>query len=359
VSAERVRGTGQVERGGGDRAGDDEASAAAIRLESLVKTYGRTVALDGIDLAVRAGELLALVGPSGSGKSTVLRLIAGLDRPDSGRLLIDGADAGRIPPHRRAVAMVFQDYALYPHLTVRGNLVFGLRVRRVPRAEADRQATAAAERLGIADLLDRYPDQVSGGQRQRVALARALVRQPRVYLLDEPLASLDAQLRVSTRAELLAIHRELGTAMVHVTHDQAEAMTLGDRVAVLDRGRVRQVGPPQQVYDEPADLVVARFLGSPPMNLVPGGGVLGERPAVTVGVRPEDLAVDPDGPVEVTVEAVEALGSETILLTRCGDGTALAVRTGPRQAVRPGDRLRLRPDPDRIHRFDPRTGRRR
>ncbi|MDO3704509.1 ABC transporter ATP-binding protein [Micromonospora sp. C28SCA-DRY-2] len=330
-----------------------------IRLAELTKSYGRTTALDGVDLEVRAGELLTLVGPSGSGKSTVLRLIAGLDRPDRGRVLVDGQDVARVPPHRRAVAMVFQDYALYPHLTVLGNLTFGLRVRRVPRAEADRRARAAADRLGIAELLDRHPDEMSGGQRQRVALARALLREPSVYLLDEPLASLDAPLRFATRADLLALHRDLGTTTVHVTHDQAEAMTLGDRVAVLHQGRVRQVGPPQQVYDEPADTVVAAFLGSPPMNLVPGGGVLGGAAGLTLGVRPEDLALDPAGPIEATVEAVEALGSEAVLLTRCADGTRLTVRTGPRPGVRPGDPVRLRPDPDRIHRFDAATGRRR
>ncbi|MGS2616222.1 ABC transporter ATP-binding protein [Micromonospora sp. LZ34] len=331
----------------------------AIRLEELTKSYGRTTALDGIDLDVRAGELLTLVGPSGSGKSTVLRLIAGLDRPDRGRVVVDGQDVASVPPHRRAVAMVFQDYALYPHLTVLGNLTFGLRVRRVPRAEADRRARAAADRLGIADLLDRHPDQMSGGQRQRVALARALLREPSVYLLDEPLASLDAPLRFATRADLLGLHRDLGTTTIHVTHDQAEAMTLGDRVAVLDRGRVRQIGPPQQVYDEPADTFVAGFLGSPPMNLVPGGGVLGGPAGLTLGVRAEDLALDPEGPVEATVGAVEALGSEAVLLTRCSDGTRLTVRTGPRPGVRPGEKVRLRPDPDRIHRFDAETGRRR
>lgn len=330
-----------------------------IRLESLVKSYGRVTALDGVDLEVRAGELVTLVGPSGSGKSTILRLIAGLEEPDAGRVLVDGRDVSRVPPQRRAVAMVFQDYALYPHLTVRGNLLFGLRVRRVPRAEAERRARAAAERLGIADLLDRYPDQMSGGQRQRVALARALVREPSVYLLDEPMASLDAPLRFATRADLLALHRELGTTTIYVTHDQTEAMTLGDRVVVLDNGRVRQVGPPQEVYDRPADTFVARFVGSPPMNLVPGGGVLGGGEDLTIGVRPEDLALDADGPVEVTVEMVEHLGSEAILRTRCTDGTPLTVRTGPRPEVRPGDRVRLRADPDRIHRFDADSGQRR
>ncbi|MFD0788416.1 ABC transporter ATP-binding protein, partial [Micromonospora azadirachtae] len=192
--------------------------------------------------------------------------------------------------------------------------------------------------LGIGDLLDRYPDQTSGGQRQRIALARALLREPTVYLLDEPLASLDAPLRFATRADLLALHRDLGTTTVHVTHDQAEAMTLGDRVAVLDGGRIRQLGPPQQVYDEPADVFVAGFLGSPPMNLVPGGGVLGGSSGVTLGIRPEDLTLDVDGPIEVVVEAIEALGSESILLTRGADGTRLTVRTGPRCVVPAGER---------------------
>ncbi|MEU2614106.1 ABC transporter ATP-binding protein [Micromonospora sp. NPDC007271] len=331
----------------------------AIRLESLAKSYGKVTALDGVDLEVGVGELVTLVGPSGSGKSTILRLIAGLERPDDGRILVNGQDVGNLPPHRRAVAMVFQDYALYPHLTVRGNLLFGLRVRRVRRGEAEQRAQQAAERLGITDLLDRYPDQMSGGQRQRVALARALLREPRVYLFDEPMASLDAPLRFATRADLLALHRELGTATIYVTHDQAEAMTLGDRVAVLHAGQVRQVGRPQEVYDRPADTFVAGFLGSPPMNLVPGGGVLGGTADLTLGVRPEDLALDPDGPLEATVEAVEALGSEAIMLTRCADGTRLAVRTGPRPESRPGDRVRLRPDPSRIHRFDADSGRRR
>ncbi|MEU5909414.1 ABC transporter ATP-binding protein [Micromonospora sp. NPDC047527] len=335
------------------------AERGVIRLESLTKSYGKVVALGGVDLAVHAGEMVTLVGPSGSGKSTILRLIAGLDRPDGGRVVVDGQDVAQVPPHRRAVAMVFQDYALYPHLTVRGNLLFGLRVRRVRRAEAEERARAAAERLGIADLLDRYPDETSGGQRQRIALARALLREPTVYLLDEPLASLDAPLRFATRADLLTLHRELGTTTIHVTHDQAEAMTLGDRVVVLDRGQIRQIGPPQQVYDEPADTFVAGFLGSPPMNLVPGGGVLGGATDTTIGVRPEDLRLDPDGPVEATVEAVEALGSEAVLLTRCGDGTRLIVRTGPRPGVGPGEQVRLLADPGRIHRFDAATGRRR
>ncbi|WP_327025637.1 ABC transporter ATP-binding protein [Micromonospora sp. NBC_01739] len=328
-----------------------------IRLEALTRSYGGKPAVDRVDLEVAAGELITLVGPSGSGKSTILRLIAGLDRPDSGRILVDDVDVATIAPPRRAVAMVFQDYALFPHLSVLDNLTFGLRVRKVRRAEAVQRAEAAAQRLGIGDLLDRYPDQMSGGQRQRVALARALLRDPSVYLLDEPLASLDGPLRFATRTDLLALHRELRTTTIHVTHDQHEAMTLGDRVVVLAEGRIRQVGPPQQVYDEPADTFVAGFLGSPPMNLVPGGGVLGGDDTLTIGVRPEDLTLDDAGPITATVEAVESLGSEANLSTRCPDGTRLIVRTGPRPGVAPGDEVRLRAD--RLHRFDATTGRRR
>jgi ABC-type sugar transport system ATPase subunit len=332
---------------------------ADLALESLRKSYGHVTALDGVDLQVQAGELVCLVGPSGSGKSTILRLIAGLERPDSGHVLIGGQDVSAVPPHRRAVAMVFQDYALYPHLNVLGNLTFGLRVRRVPRAEAERRARRAAERLDIADLLDRHPDDMSSGQRQRVALARAMVREPKVYLLDEPLASLDAQLRVAMRADLLELHRRLGTTTLHVTHDQAEAMTLADRVVVLDGGRIRQVGEPQQVYDEPADTFVARFFGTPPMNLVDGGGLLGGPPGVIVGIRPDDLRLDPDGPIEVRVEAVESLGNEAVLLTRHADGTRLALRTAPRQQIRAGDGARLHVTDERVHHFDRDTGRRR
>jgi ABC-type sugar transport system ATPase subunit len=328
------------------------ADGDGLRLTGLAKAYGPVRAVDGVDLDVPAGELVTVVGPSGSGKSTVLRLIAGLERPDAGTVAVGGQDLGDVPPHRRSVAMVFQDYALYPHLTVRENIMFGLRVRKVPRDEARRQAGAAADRLGIADLLDRYPEQASGGQRQRVALARALVRSPAVYLLDEPLASLDAQLRLSTRADLLALHRQIGSTTLHVTHDQAEAMTMGDRVVVMDGGRIRQAGPPQEVYDAPADTFVARFLGSPPMNLVPGGGVLSGAGGETVGIRPEDLALDPAGPIEATVEAVESLGSEAVLLARCPDGVRLTVRTPPRLGLRAGDGVRLRPDPERLHRFD-------
>ena len=336
-----------------------EAGAAGVRFVGATRRYGDVVALDGLDLEVSAGELLVLVGPSGSGKSTALRALAGLERLDAGRVEIGGRDVTGLAPHRRDLAMVFQDYALYPHLTARENLAFGLRVRKVPAAEAAARVAQAAARLDLTDVLDRYPDQLSGGQRQRVALARAMVREPAVYLLDEPLSNLDAQLRHRARADIAALHRRLGTTTLYVTHDQAEAMTLGDRVAVLRGGRLQQVGTPRDLYARPANRFVAAFFGSPPMNLVAGGGVLGGAPGTVVGVRPEDLDVVGDGGVRARVVAVEALGSETVLLSEADDGTPLAVRRGPRDPARPGDVVRLAVAPGALHTFDAATGQRR
>jgi ABC-type sugar transport system ATPase subunit len=301
--------------------------------------------------------MLALVGPSGSGKSTAMRILAGLETPTTGTVRIGERDVTREPAHRRGVAMVFQDYALYPHLTARENIAFGLRVRK--ERDIDTRVETVARQLDITALLDRHPEQMSGGQQQRVALARAMAREPDVFLLDEPLSSLDAQLRVSARAEMVQLHRRLGTTTLYVTHDQAEAMTIGDRIAVLASGTLQQIGTPQEVYDQPANVFVARFLGSPSMNLVPGGGVLGGASGQTVGVRPEDLHVDVAGPVTATVVVVESLGSETVLEVRCADGTLLWVRTGPRAPQRPGDEVRLRVDDQRRHVFDTATGRRR
>ncbi len=327
-----------------------------VGFEGVGKRYGDVVALDGLDLGVRDGELLVLVGPSGSGKSTALRVLAGLESADTGRVVIGDRDVTRLPPHRRDVAMVFQDFALYPHLTAGENLAFGLRVRREPAGSIRQRVARVAAQVGLDGLLDRYPEQLSGGQQQRVALARAMVREPAVYLMDEPLSNLDAQLRLTTRAEIVELQRRLGTTTVYVTHDQAEAMTVGDRVAVLAGGRLQQLGPPQQVYDQPANRFVAGFLGSPPMNLVDGGGVLGGRDGTVVGVRPEDVRIDPDGDLEATVTVVESLGSETVLAAVTDDGTRLAVRTGPRAAQRAGERLRL--SVDRPHTFDAGSGER-
>jgi multiple sugar transport system ATP-binding protein len=329
---------------------------SGVRFEGVAKRYGDVLALDGFSLEAQPGELLVMVGPSGSGKSTALRVLAGLEAADAGRVHIGDRDVTELAPHRREVAMVFQDYALYPHLTVRENTAFGLEVRRTPAETVRARVEEVANQLGLGDLLERYPDQLSGGQQQRVALARAMVRKPTVYLMDEPLSNLDAQLRVSTRADIVRLHQRLGTTTVYVTHDQAEAMTMGDRLAVLAGGRLQQVGRPQQVYDEPANVFVASFVGSPPMNLVDGGAILGGGRGTTVGVRPEDLHVTAHGGIEARVTVVEPLGSETLLEVVAGDGTRLVVRRPPRSDHVPGEAIRLTVDDDRRHIFDAATG---
>jgi multiple sugar transport system ATP-binding protein len=255
-----------------------------VETKKLVKEFdgGRVRAVDGVDLATEEGEYLVLLGPSGCGKTTLLRTIAGLEQPTDGEVLIGGRVVNELPPRARKIAMVFQSYALYPHKTVMQNIVFPLRAERLDKAEQERKARWAVELLGIGHLLPRKPRQLSGGERQRVALARALVREPHVFLLDEPLSNLDAKLRTSARDELKRFQQRVGTTTIYVTHDQTEAMGLGDRIAVMDRGKVRQLGPPVEVYDDPADTFVATFIGSPPMNLVPRDGRL-------VGFRPEHL----------------------------------------------------------------------
>jgi multiple sugar transport system ATP-binding protein len=335
----------------------------SIRFERVDKSYGSVVALAGLELLVGDGELLTVVGPSGCGKTTALRLLAGLEAPTSGRVHVGGRDVTDEAPHRRDVAMVFQDLALFPHLSARENIAFGPRIRGEHRAESARRVDELGERLGLTAVLDRYPDQISGGERQRVALARAMVRSPRAYLLDEPLSDLDAQLRVQARAEILELHREIGATMIYVTHDQAEAMTLGDRVAVLADGHLQQVGPPVAVYDEPANLVVAAFLGSPPMNLVDGatrtGRLLGGSTGEVVGVRPEHLRVEDGATISATVSVVERLGSETVVWVITTDGMRLAVRTDPHRAVATGELLGLAAAPGRVHHFDAASGARR
>ncbi len=286
-----------------------------IALEGIRKQFGGTAALDGVDLEVGRGELLVVVGPSGCGKSTLLRCIAGLEAVDEGRVWIGERDVTDVRPAGRNVSMVFQSYALFPHLTVRENVAFGLVVREEPKREVATKVATAAELVGIQALLDRRPYELSGGERQRVALARALVRQPDAYLLDEPLSNLDAGTRVEMRTELRRLHREVGATMVHVTHDQVEAQILGDRIAVLDAGRVRQVGTPDELYRRPRDRFVAAFLGSPAMSFlnrgsakaffaIPEGSVL--------GIRPEAVALDANG-VPATVELVEVTGSDAYL----------------------------------------------
>ena len=361
---------------------------AEIGLRSLTKVFGQDVtAVDGIDLDVRDGEFMVLLGPSGCGKSTTLRMIAGLEAVTSGEILIDGDVVNDVDPAERDLAVVFQNYALYPHMSVAGNLSFGLKLRKLPRDEIDRRIAATAEMLGIGDLLKRRPRQLSGGQQQRVALGRALVRDPAAFLFDEPLSNLDAKLRATMRTELIKLHRMLGKTIVHVTHDQVEAMTMGERICIMRDGRIVQVGPPLEVYRNPADTFVAGFLASPPMNLLDArlGGQTGldavELPPVglplledhkralagragetiTLGIRPEDLDAEPSGAEQgamtVTVVAVEALGPEVILVGALPGGQEVSARLESDFAAPPGSEVRLHVDLDRLNFFDVDTGR--
>ncbi len=334
---------------------------AEVRLEGVGKTYrGGVVAVADVTLTVEDGAFVSIVGPSGCGKSTTLAVIAGLEEPTAGTVRIGGADVTGASPKDRDVAMVFQSYALYPHLDVRRNLAFPLEVAGVPKAERERRVAETAARLGISELLARRPRELSGGQRQRVALGRALVRRPAVFLFDEPLSNLDAALRGQVRGELKKLHEELGATFVYVTHDQLEAMTLSSRVVVMDRGRVQQVGTPKEVYERPATTFVASFFGAPRINLVepavlglPGGGV--------AGVRPEHLELGlgaaPGGATAGTVWLVEPAGAETLVTVAVGEARLVARATGDLEA-RPGAPAWLRVDPARVHRFDPATGRR-
>jgi multiple sugar transport system ATP-binding protein len=354
---------------------------AAITLEQVAKTYPNGyVAARALSLEIVDGELLVLVGPSGSGKSTILRLIAGLEPVSGGRILIGGRDVTDLPPQRRDLAMVFQSYALYPHMTVRENLAFGLRVRKTGDAEIARRVAAAAAALGLEPLLDRKPAQLSGGQRQRVALGRAMVREPQAFLLDEPLSNLDARLRLETRVELARLHRRLGATMVYVTHDQVEAMTLGDRVAVLDAGVLQQVAPPMELYRRPANRFVAGFIGSPAMNFVAGelqrrdggtafvggglavplaNGVAGTGPAV-LGVRPQQIELAPTGPeaIPATVQLSEPLGSEQVVHLLTAGGTPLVAVAPPEPALAAGSVVGLRLPAEVVHLFDAGSGER-
>jgi ABC-type sugar transport system ATPase subunit len=328
---------------------------SAITLERVSKTYPNGhVACRAVDLHIADGELLVLVGPSGCGKSTLLRLIAGLEMPGTGRILIDDADVTTAPPQLRDLAMVFQSYALYPHMTVRENLAYGLRVRRTDRRTIETRVGGVAAALDIESLLDRRPAQLSGGQRQRVALGRALVRDPKAFLLDEPLSNLDPALRVQARAELLRLQQRLHATIVHVTHDQEEALTLGHRVAVMHDGRVSQVAPPLDLYARPANTFVARFIGSPPMNLLPASlAGIDAGPGMTIGIRPHDVAIDGSGTISATVDVVERRGHDTVIHARTGmlhGATITAVVPGDPPS--PGAQVRLQLPADRIHVFD-------
>ena len=309
-----------------------------VRFERVTKRFGAHVAADAIDLAVNAGECLGLLGPSGCGKTTLLRLVAGLERLDAGAIWIGEARVDALDPAQRDVAMVFQNYALYPHLTVFDNIAFPLRTRRVVPDEIERRVREAAARVGLVDLLARRPAQLSGGQQQRTALARAIVRNPTVYLMDEPLSNLDAQLRLHTRTELKRLHRELGTTMIYVTHDQGEAMTLGTRIAIMRGGAIEQIGTPLDLYQRPANTFVATFLGTPPMNVI-GDAVNGARRLL--GIRPEDVEIATtaaDGWHAARVVVVEPMGSETLVTLEYHD-QLLVARVSANRSFDPGQAL--------------------
>jgi ABC-type sugar transport system ATPase subunit len=328
---------------------------AEVALTGLAKTYpGGHAAVRGIDLRVENGEFVVLVGPSGCGKSTLLRLIAGLESPTAGRIVIGGADVTGDPPQRRDLAMVFQSYALYPHMSVRENLAYGLKVRRTDAATIAERVADAAGALGIGELLDRRPAQLSGGQRQRVALGRAIVRRPKAFLLDEPLSNLDPALRTQARAELRRLHRQIRTTMIYVTHDQEEAMTLGDRIVVLRDGVIEQAAPPLDVYAAPANTFVARFIGSPAMNLLPAAAAGIDAPAGAVaGIRPQDVLVGTPGGRRAVVELVEPRGPDYVLHLRLS-GPDLAILAIVAGAAPPaaGAEVSVTLPPDRVRLFD-------
>jgi sn-glycerol 3-phosphate transport system ATP-binding protein len=350
---------------------------SAIAVDNISKHWttaaGEVRAVDGVSFALEAGTLNVLLGPSGCGKSTTLRLIAGLDQADTGRIVIGGRDVTGLPPAQRNIAMVFQSYALFPHLTAAENIVFGLRVRKVEDAEREQRLRRVAGLLGLTTLLERKPAQLSGGQQQRVALGRAIIAEAPVCLMDEPLSNLDAQLRQEMRQEIRNLQRKLGVTMVYVTHDQVEAMSMADRVILLSGGRIEQNGAPADLYDAPANTFVARFIGTPPMNLLrleraAGGAVIagtaGPRVApaeladTTLGVRPEHVVIGRTGGVDARVDGVEYLGADSLVTCRVG-GQILTVRIGGRVALRDGDHVQLGWASGALHFFDDASGARR
>ena len=321
-----------------------------IVLKSVSKSFAETQVIPGVDLTIDNGEFVVFVGPSGCGKSTLLRLIAGLEDTTSGTIEIDGADATALPPAKRGLAMVFQSYALYPHMTVRKNIMFPLKMAGMPLSEATARADAAAKVLNLTDYMDRRPGQLSGGQRQRVAIGRAIVREPAAFLFDEPLSNLDAALRVSMRQEITELHQSLKTTMIYVTHDQVEAMTMADKIVVLNAGRIEQVGSPLDLYNHPLNTFVAGFIGSPKMNLITGPAAA-RLDATTIGVRPEHLDVVAEGGWAGTVGLSEHLGSDTFLKVETEAVGTINVRAGGEVSLRHGDMIRLAPQPGKIHRF--------
>ncbi|RLF04888.1 MAG: sugar ABC transporter ATP-binding protein [Thermoprotei archaeon] len=359
---------------------------ARVVLKNVTKKFGRIIAVNKINLQVNDGEFMVLLGPSGCGKTTTLRLIAGLEYPDEGEIYIGDKLVNDVPPKDRDVAMVFQSYALYPHMKVYDNIAFPLKLRKLPKREIDRKVREVAKLLQISDLLDRKPAQLSGGQQQRVALARAIVREPKVFLMDEPLSNLDAKLRVYMRAELKKLQKELKITTIYVTHDQVEAMTMADRIAVMNNGEIQQVGTPMEIYEKPKNLFVAGFIGSPPMNFMDGtllvkgdeavvevddlviklpkalAGLFKGFPVETkviLGIRPKDVIVSKaplKGQVNVQAEVyvVEPLGSETIVNFKVGDRILKAKTT--KVDVMPGDEVYVSFAPDKLYIFDKKTG---
>ncbi len=351
---------------------------ASVEIRQVRKSFGTTSVLHGVDISIRDGEFVVLVGPSGCGKTTLLRMLAGLENISSGEILIGDRVVNHVPPKERDVAMVFQNYALYPHMTVAANMAFSMKLRGAPQTEIDARVNRAAEILGLSHLLGRYPRQLSGGQRQRVAMGRAIVRDPQVFLFDEPLSNLDAKLRVQMRTEIKELHQNLKTTTVYVTHDQIEAMTMADKIVVMHDGRVEQIGAPLDLYDRPDNLFVAEFIGSPAMNMIKGrirlngsaafeslagaNFTLSDAPkgsdgrGAICGVRPEHFALSDDG-AEAVVQVVEPTGSEVQVVAKIGDQELIAVFR-ERHQFKPGDKIRLKPNPSLVHLFDEATGRR-
>jgi sn-glycerol 3-phosphate transport system ATP-binding protein len=328
---------------------------AEVSLRDVRKSYADLEVIHGVSVEVADGEFVVIVGPSGCGKSTLLRMVAGLELISSGEVRIGKRVVNDLEPKDRDIAMVFQNYALYPHMTVYGNMSYGLRIKGLPKAEIDRRVQRAAEILELSRFLERRPRELSGGQRQRVAMGRAIVREPAVFLFDEPLSNLDAKLRVQMRAELQALHRRLGTTSLYVTHDQVEAMTLAQRMIVMNAGRAEQIGAPLEVYARPATTFVAGFIGSPPMNLIPQ-----ERQGrkVLFGIRPEHLepCAEAEASFVAEIDLIEPLGADTLIYGRVGnEGARVAARLHSTMAARPG-RLPLRYLPEQAHYFDPASG---
>ena len=351
---------------------------ATVEIRDVRKSYGPVEAIKGIDIAIRDGEFLVLLGPSGCGKSTLLRMVAGLEGITGGEIAIGGRVVNTLEPKDRDIAMVFQNYALYPHMTVFDNMAYGLKIRGIPKAEIRTRVDRAAEILELGRFLDRRPSQLSGGQRQRVAMGRAIVREPAAFLFDEPLSNLDAKLRTQMRVEIKRLQDRLRITSLYVTHDQVEAMTLADRILVMNHGVAEQIGTPLEVYQRPASLFVAGFIGSPPMNvldgriddrgeavLLPDGQRLTlpqPRPTdagrpIKLGIRPEHMAVAADG-FSIEVELVEALGADTVVYGRLPDGETLLVRMAGIPTVRERDRMTVAPQDGALHLFDAVTGRR-